>query len=90
MSMVMMHVWFIRLTGHFGGIAGENMVSPLFVLFGFFCLVRIRGLGIGVWFFGISGLAEPGTLGQPPSQQVGLEIFNVGGLVDSRGFGIGG
>ena len=24
-------------------------------------------------------MAEPGTLGQPPSQQVGLEVFNVGG-----------
>ena len=47
-SMVIMHVWFIGIKGHFGGLAGKSMVRPLFILFGFFCLVGILGLGFGV------------------------------------------
>ena len=69
--MVVMHVWFIGLKGHFGEIAGKNKVRPLFLLFSFFRLVRILGKGFGVQYFGIFGLGGPGTLGH-------LEFLNVG------------
>ena len=38
---VIMHVRFTGLKGHHGEIAGKNMVRPLFLLIGFFCLVEI-------------------------------------------------
>ena len=47
-SMVMMHVWFVGLRGHFGEIAGKNKVRLLFLLTGFFSLVGILGYGFGV------------------------------------------
>ena len=46
--LVMMHVWFIGLLGHFGEFVGKNNVSPLFVLLGFFCFVGILGFGFEV------------------------------------------
>ena len=63
---VFMHVWFLGLRGHSGEIAGKNNVRPLFLLYGFFCLVGILGNGSGVKFFGIFGLGGPGILGHPP------------------------
>ena len=51
--MVMMHVWFIGLREHFGEFAGGQNIRPLFLLFGFFCLVAILGkvLGSGILAF---------------------------------------
>ena len=46
--MVVMHVWFIGLKEHFGEFADKSTVRPLFLLFGFFCLVAIQGYGFGV------------------------------------------
>ena len=39
--MVIMHVWFIGKRGTLGEIAGKHKIRPLFLLFGFFCLVEI-------------------------------------------------
>ena len=39
--MVNMHARFIGTKGHSGEIAGRNNIRPLFLLFGFFCLVEI-------------------------------------------------
>ena len=39
--MVITHVWFIGIRGHLGEFAGKQNVRPLFLLFGFFCLVEI-------------------------------------------------
>ena len=36
------------IKGHLGEFAGKNIVRPLFLLFGFFCLVGIQGKGLGV------------------------------------------
>ena len=46
--MVIMPVWLAGLRRHFGEIAGKNNVRPLFLLYGFFCLVGILGKGFGV------------------------------------------
>ena len=46
-SVVIRHVWFIGLKGHFGEIAGKSMVRPLFLLPRFFCLVEILGTVLG-------------------------------------------
>ena len=46
--MVIMHVWFIGIKGHFGEIAGRNNIRPIFLLLGFFCVVGILGQGFGV------------------------------------------
>ena len=46
--MVIMHVWFIRIKGQFGEIAGKSTVRLLFLLQGFFCLVGILEYGFGV------------------------------------------
>ena len=54
--MVVMHVWFIGLMGHFGETAGKSIVRPLFLLHGFFCLVGILGKGFGVLSSGTCGL----------------------------------
>ena len=62
-SMVIMHVWFSGLREHFGEIAGKNKIRPLFLLFGFFCLVVIPLYVFGVLLFGIFGLGGPDTLG---------------------------
>ena len=72
-----MHVWFIGIKEHFGEIAGKNNVRPLFLLPGFFCLVaRFRSWGFMFWHLWIGRAQHPGPA--PPSQQVGLEVFNVG------------
>ena len=42
------------------------MVRPLFLLYGFFCLVGILGKGSKVSSFHIFGLGGPGILGHPP------------------------
>ena len=49
--MAMTHVWFIGFRGHPGGIAGKNMVRPLFLQEMFFCLVEIRKEGFWGLFF---------------------------------------
>ena len=78
--MVMMHVWFIGLTGHSGEFAGKSIVGPLFFLAGFFCLVEFLGFAFGVLSCGIFGLGGLNTLGQHPRfHQVALEVFNVWG-----------
>ena len=64
--MVITHIGFFGLMGHFGEIAGKNNVRLLFLLYGFFCLVGILGKGFGVYSFGIFGLGGPGILGHPP------------------------
>ena len=38
---IIMHVRFIGIKGHSREIAGKKNVRPLFLLFGFFCLVEI-------------------------------------------------
>ena len=68
-----MHVWFIKIKGHFGKIAGKNMVRPFFLPFKFFCFVGIQGYDF--WVYGRAGHPGPAH----PSQQVGVEVFNVGG-----------
>ena len=76
--MVMMHVWFIGLKGHFGEVAGKNNVRPLFLLFGFFCLVEILGYwGLVIWHLWIGRSRHPGPNSVPP--HVGVEVLNVGG-----------
>ena len=69
------------LLGHFGEIAGKKSVRPLFLLFEFFCLVGILGMGFGVLSFGICGLGGLGILGPTllPAPHLGVEVLNVGG-----------
>ena len=77
--MVIMHVWFIGPMEHFGEIAGKNNVRPLFLLFGFFCLVGILGVGFGFnpyVFLDWEG-QHPGPT--PLRRHVGVEVLNVGG-----------
>ena len=78
--MVVMHVWFIGLRGHFGGFAGKNKIRPLFLLFFVFLFSQISR----EWYWSsilghlwIGRAKHPG----PPSlsRQVGIEFFNVGG-----------
>ena len=79
-SVVMMHVWFIGLRGHCGEIAGKSTVRPLFLLQGFFLFSRnsrVRFWGLILWYLWIGRAKHPGPA--PPSQHVGLEVFNVGG-----------
>ena len=76
--LVILHAWFIGIKRHSGEIAGKNMVRPLFLLQGFFCLVGILMYGFGVLSSGICGLVEPGTMGQPPLLSRLVEVFNVG------------
>ena len=57
--MVMMHVWFIGLLGHFGEIAGKNSVRPLFLLIGVFLFSRNptkRFWGLILWHLGVEVL----------------------------------
>ena len=66
--------------GTLGGIAGKHKIRPLFLLFGFFCLVEILLNVFGVlifWHFWAGRARHPG----PPSwpQHLSLEFFNVGG-----------
>ena len=78
--MVIMHVWFIGIREHLGEIAGKNKIRPLFLLFGFFCLVEILLNVSGVlifWHFWAGRARHPGPPSQPHS--VSLEFFNVGG-----------
>ena len=49
--------------GHFGEIAGKNKIRPLFLLFGFFCLVEFPLYVFWVFLFGIFGLGGQDTLG---------------------------
>ena len=60
--MVIMNVWYFGLRVHSGEIAGNFFVIPLFLVFGFFCVVESLLLGGGVRLFGISGLVEPDIL----------------------------
>ena len=74
-----MHVWFIGFTGHPGEVAGKNMVSPLFLLKRFFCLVEIlrkRFWGLILWYLWIGRAKNPGP-GLPC--HLAVEVFNVGG-----------
>ena len=79
--MVMMHVRLIRLRGHFGGIAGKNMVSLLFLLFGVFFLFsqssRVRFWGLILWRHWIGRARHPGP--GPHSRHFGLETSMSGG-----------
>ena len=78
--MVMMHVWFIGLRGHFGEIAGKQNVRPLFLLFEIFCLVGILGRGFGglvFWHLWIGRARHPGPNSTP--LHIGVEVLNVGG-----------
>ena len=56
-------------------------MRPLFLLFGFFCLVGIQGFGSGVllilWLLWVGRVCHPGPT--PILQRVGVEVFNVGG-----------
>ena len=77
--MVIMHVRFIGIKGHFGGIAGKSMVRPLFLLQGFFLFgrnSRVRFWGLILWHLWIGRAQHPGPAS--PSQHFGLEVFNVG------------
>ena len=38
--MVFVRVWYFGLKGHSGEIAGKFYVRPLFLVFGFFCVVE--------------------------------------------------
>ena len=61
-SMVVLHVWYFGLRVHSGKIAGKFYVRPLFLIFGFFCVVETLLFGGEVCLFGISGLVEPDIL----------------------------
>ena len=78
--MVMMHVWFTRLTGHSGEYAGKKyrktFFSPIFV-FLFSQNSRVRFWGLILWYLWNGRARHPG----PPSHShhVGVEVLNVGG-----------
>ena len=66
--MMIMHVRFVGIKGHSGEIAGENNIRPLFLLFGFFCLVEILLSASGVdilAFLGWEGKTSWSTLPAP-------------------------
>ena len=79
--MVMMHVRFIGPRRHYGEIAGKNIVRLFFLLFlGFSVESEFQGTVFGAWFFGVSGLGGPGTLGRLPfCSMLVLMFVNVGG-----------
>ena len=61
---------FIGLMAHFGEVAGKNNVRPLFLPYGFFCLVGILGKGFGVFilcYFWIGRARHPGPTSLPPT-----------------------
>ena len=64
--------------GHFGEFAGKSTVRPLFLLFGFFCLVKILGFwGLILWLLWVGRAGHPGPTHL--LQRVGIRVFNVGG-----------
>ena len=73
--MVILHVWFIGTRRQSGEIAGINNVRPLFLLFGFFCLVEILLNDSGVEFYGISGLGGHDILVHLPSPDICVLSF---------------
>ena len=78
--MVIMHVWFIGLRGHFGEFAGKNMVRPLFLLFRVFLFSRNsreRFWGRVFWHLWIRRARHPGP--SSTSSHLGIEVLNVGG-----------
>ena len=78
--MIILHVWFIGLMGHFGEIAGKSNVRPLYLHYGFFCSVVILGerfWGLTLWYFWTGRAKHPGPPFLP--HHVGVEFLNVGG-----------
>ena len=65
--------------GHPGEVAGKNMVRPLFLFVGFFCLVEILLKGFGVWFFWHLWIGRAKNPGPGSSHHLAIEVFNVGG-----------
>ena len=75
--MVIKHIWYFGLREHSGEIAGKFYVIPLFLVFGFFCVVEILPFCGMVCPFGIlwTGRARhPG----PGAASFAVEVFNVG------------
>ena len=60
--------WYVGLRVHYGEIAGEIYVRPLFLVFCFFCVVP-------VWHLWIGRARHPG----PGAVSFAVEVFNVGG-----------
>ena len=60
--MVIMHVWYPGLRGQSGEIAGEIYVRPLFLIFGFFCVVETLLFDGEVHLIGFYGLVGPDIL----------------------------
>ena len=80
--MVMIHAWFIGLRGHIGEFAGENNVSHLFLLPGFFSVSRhsrARFWGLILWHLWIGRAKHPGPA--PLPRHVGVEVLDVGGFL---------
>ena len=60
--MVIMHIWYIGLREHSGENAGKIYVRPLFLVFGFFCVVETLLFCGRVCPFGIYELVGPDIL----------------------------
>ena len=57
-----MHVWYPGLREQSGETAGEIYVRPLFLIFGFFCVVETLLFGGEVHLIGFYGLVGPDIL----------------------------
>ena len=89
--MVIMHVRFIGLMGHFGEIAGKKNVRPLFsplLVFLFSRNSRERFWGLILWYFWIGRARHPGPTSLP--RHVGVEFLYVGGWLTHGGLCLGG
>ena len=74
--MVIMHVWFIGLKGHYGELAGKTSFSP-FRVFLFSHNSRERFWGLVFWHLWIGRARHPGPSSTSP--HLGIEVLNVGG-----------
>ena len=89
--MVMMHVWYFRLTEHYGEFAGRSTVSSLFLLFLVFLFCRNSRKwfwGLILWHLWIGRARHPGPA--PLPSHVGVEVLKCGWLAYPWGFILGG
>ena len=83
--MVVMHVWFIGVKGHFGEFAGKDNVRPLFLFFRFSVQSQFSGKVLGVHFYGIFGLGGPGIQGLHPRPVMLVLSFSMLGVASLMG-----